>query len=215
MLSTTRASETRLTGTAVGLTVARAAGGLGMDLVAFDPYANPSLAASANVELVSSIDELLEVADFLTIHTPLIASTKGMISGSELAKMKPSARILNVARGGMIDETALLAALEAGTIAGAGIDVQCQVLETRVLWRAMVVAFHFGKGLRLETVSPWWNTAFESEQYLWLDLRHQNIGSFRLDDQSLNVIHVRCRVAFFVPIVFVPRNFRSLVFLPG
>lgn len=94
-----------------------------MNLVAFDPYANPSLAASANVELVDSLDALLEQADFLTIHTPLIASTKGMISATELGKMKPTARILNVARGGMIDETALLSALEAGTIAGAGIDV--------------------------------------------------------------------------------------------
>jgi phosphoglycerate dehydrogenase-like enzyme len=94
-----------------------------MNLIAFDPYANPSLAASANVEIVDSLDELLEQADFLTLHTPLIASTKGMIGDTELAKMKKTARILNVARGGMIDETALLSALEAGTIAGAGIDV--------------------------------------------------------------------------------------------
>ena len=94
-----------------------------MNLLAFDPYANPSLAASANVEIVDSVDELLAQADFLTLHTPLIASTRGMIGDTELAKMKPTARILNVARGGMIDETALLSALEAGTIAGAGIDV--------------------------------------------------------------------------------------------
>ncbi|KAF2719233.1 phosphoglycerate dehydrogenase [Polychaeton citri CBS 116435] len=107
----------------VGLTVARAAGGLGMELVAYDPYANPSLAASANVELVQSLDDLWSRADFLTIHTPLIASTKGMIGASELARMKPTACILNVARGGMIDETALLSALEEGSIAGAGIDV--------------------------------------------------------------------------------------------
>jgi D-3-phosphoglycerate dehydrogenase len=94
-----------------------------MNLLAFDPYANPSLAASANVEIVDSVDELLAQADFLTLHTPLIASTRGMIGDTELAKMKSTARILNVARGGMIDEVALLSALEAGTIAGAGIDV--------------------------------------------------------------------------------------------
>lgn len=94
-----------------------------MTLVAYDPYANPSLAAAANVELVQTLPELFELADFLTLHTPLIASTKGMISDAELASMKPTARILNVARGGMIDETALLKALDAGTIAGAGIDV--------------------------------------------------------------------------------------------
>jgi D-3-phosphoglycerate dehydrogenase / 2-oxoglutarate reductase len=94
-----------------------------MNLIAYDPYANPSLAASANVEILPTLDELFAQADFLTIHTPMIASTKGMIGASELAKMKPSARILNVARGGIIDETALLSALESGTIAGAGIDV--------------------------------------------------------------------------------------------
>lgn len=94
-----------------------------MNLVAYDPYANPSLAAAANVELLSSMDELLEQADFLTIHTPMIASTKGIIGGPELSKMKPTARVLNVARGGIVDEAALLSALEAGTIAGAGIDV--------------------------------------------------------------------------------------------
>ncbi|KAK3045863.1 hypothetical protein LTS18_013551, partial [Coniosporium uncinatum] len=65
----------------VGLTVARAAVGLGMNVVAFDPYANPALAAAASVSLRSTLPELLTAADFFTIHTPLIASTKGMISG--------------------------------------------------------------------------------------------------------------------------------------
>ncbi|KAF1850282.1 phosphoglycerate dehydrogenase [Cucurbitaria berberidis CBS 394.84] len=107
----------------VGLTVARIANGLGMRLVAYDPYANPNLAAAASVTLRPSLAELLKEADFLTLHTPLIASTKGMIGKAELATMKPTARILNVARGGMIDEDALVEALDAGTIAGAGIDV--------------------------------------------------------------------------------------------
>ena len=62
--------------------------------MAYDPYANPSLASAADVELVPSMDELLEQADFLTIHTPMIASTKGLIGATELAKMKPTARIL-------------------------------------------------------------------------------------------------------------------------
>jgi D-3-phosphoglycerate dehydrogenase len=107
----------------VGLTVARIANGLGMRLVAYDPYANPNLAAAASVTLRSSLAELLKEADFLTLHTPLIASTKGMIGKAELETMKPTARILNVARGGMIDEDALVAALDGGIIAGAGIDV--------------------------------------------------------------------------------------------
>jgi D-3-phosphoglycerate dehydrogenase len=107
----------------VGLTVARIANGLGMRLIAYDPYANPNLAAAASVALRPSLAELLKEADFLTLHTPLIASTKGMIGKAELETMKPTARILNVARGGMIDEDALVSALDAGTIAGAGIDV--------------------------------------------------------------------------------------------
>lgn len=94
-----------------------------MSVHALDPYASPAAAASASVTLVASLPELLSSADFLTIHTPLIASTRGMISDAELAQMKPGARILNVARGGTIDEAALLAALESGHLAGAAIDV--------------------------------------------------------------------------------------------
>lgn len=107
----------------VGLTVARLAKGLGMKVNALDPYASHAVASSASVNLVSSLADLLPTADFLTIHTPLIASTKGMISTAELAQMKPGSRILNVARGGTIDEAALLEALESGHMAGAAIDV--------------------------------------------------------------------------------------------
>ncbi|KIW29585.1 phosphoglycerate dehydrogenase [Cladophialophora immunda] len=107
----------------VGLIVARMARGLGMNVVAADPYASPSVAAAANVHLVESLSELLPVVDFLTIHTPMLAATRGMLSTSELNSMKRGARILNVARGGIIDEEALLAALESGHIAGAAIDV--------------------------------------------------------------------------------------------
>lgn len=94
-----------------------------MNLIAYDPYANPSLCAAASVTIKPTMDELFAESDFLTIHTPMIASTKGMIGLSELSKMKPTARILNVARGGIVDEAGLLEALETGKIAGAGIDV--------------------------------------------------------------------------------------------
>ncbi|KAJ5695632.1 hypothetical protein N7455_001477 [Penicillium solitum] len=107
----------------VGLTVARLAKGLGMNVNALDPYASSAVAASASVALVSSLPELLASADFLTIHTPLIASTRGMVAEAELAQLKPGARVLNVARGGTFDEDALLAALESGHLAGAAIDV--------------------------------------------------------------------------------------------
>ncbi|KAJ5225926.1 hypothetical protein N7468_007151 [Penicillium chermesinum] len=107
----------------VGLIVARLAKGLGMTINALDPYASLSVAASASVNLVPSLPELLSCSDFVTIHTPLIASTRGMIGAAELAQMKTGARILNVARGGTIDEDALLAALESGHLAGAAVDV--------------------------------------------------------------------------------------------
>ena len=107
----------------VGLHVARCAIGLGMRVEAVDPYASPAIAQAAGVEMVSALDVLLQRCDFLTIHTPLIASTKGMIGTVELQNMRKGARILNVARGGMIDEVALLEALESGQIGGAGIDV--------------------------------------------------------------------------------------------
>ena len=94
-----------------------------MNVTAMDPYASAAVASSASVTLLPNLAELLPSADFLTIHTPLIASTKGMISTAELALMKPGSRILNVARGGTIDEVALLASLESGHLAGAGIDV--------------------------------------------------------------------------------------------
>ena len=107
----------------VGLKVARMGVGLGMKVVALDPYASPQIAAAASVELVNDLQSLLPVADFLTIHTPLIASTLDLVSTPELAQMKKTAKILNVARGGVYNEAALLEALDAGTIAGAGLDV--------------------------------------------------------------------------------------------
>ena len=94
-----------------------------MVIVASDPYASQSVAASENVTLIPSLSELLPKCDFLTIHTPMLASTRGMMANEELSQLKKGARILNVARGGIIDEAALLAALESGHLGGAAIDV--------------------------------------------------------------------------------------------
>jgi D-3-phosphoglycerate dehydrogenase len=107
----------------VGLKVGRMGVGLGMNVIALDPYASTEIAAAANVKLVDDLAALLPVVDFLTIHTPLIASTLDLISKDEFGKMKKTAKILNVARGGVYNEQALLDALNEGTIAGAGLDV--------------------------------------------------------------------------------------------
>ncbi|MDE3231574.1 MAG: phosphoglycerate dehydrogenase, partial [Chloroflexota bacterium] len=108
----------------VGSEVARRAGesGLGMRLLAHDPYANPDNARKLNAELVS-LDELLAQSDFITAHTVLNTGTRGLIGAEELAKMKPTARVINCARGGVVDEVALLDALKEGQLAGAALDV--------------------------------------------------------------------------------------------
>ena len=111
----------------VGAEVARRAGegGLGMRLLATDPYASPETARALNVEVVA-LEELLAQSDFVTIHTALTGGTRGLIGADELALMKPAARIINCARGGIVDEAALLAALESAALAGAALDVYSQ-----------------------------------------------------------------------------------------
>jgi D-3-phosphoglycerate dehydrogenase len=94
----------------------------GMNVVAYDPYVTSARAQQLGVTLVS-LDELLAQSDFITIHMPKTPETTGMISTDQLALMKPTAFIVNVARGGLIDEDALYAALKSNRIAGAGLDV--------------------------------------------------------------------------------------------
>jgi D-3-phosphoglycerate dehydrogenase len=107
----------------IGREVARRAIGLGMTVLAFDPFVTPAKVAELGYDAAANVDEMLPKADYLTVHVPLTEETRGLISGPRLAKMKRSARVLNVSRGGIIDEQALADALKAGTIAGAGIDV--------------------------------------------------------------------------------------------
>jgi D-3-phosphoglycerate dehydrogenase len=107
----------------VGLAVARRAQGLGMTIVGFDPFLAAEKAHELGIESVRRLDDLWGRCDFLTLHTPLSAETRHLIGAAELARMKPSVRIINCARGGLIDEPALVEALNAGRVAGAAIDV--------------------------------------------------------------------------------------------
>lgn len=102
--------------------VARRAQGLGMTVVASDPFVTKEYADQRNVQLLEMTD-VIQQADFLTIHVPLNDQNRNLISTKELEMMKPGARVLNVARGGILDEEALLAAVESGKIAGAALDV--------------------------------------------------------------------------------------------
>ncbi len=106
----------------VGSEVARRALSFGMRLVACDPFVAPDYARRLGVELMS-LDELLSQSDFVTLHTPLTEGSHNLIGAKELARIKPGARLINVARGELIDETALLEALGSNRLAGAALDV--------------------------------------------------------------------------------------------
>lgn len=127
----------------VGMGVARRALGLEMRVVATDPYASPDMAAKMGVEM-TTLEDVLARADFLTIHTPLVASTRGIIGAPELAMLPAGARVLNVARGGLIDEAALLEALESGHLAGAALDVFAAEPPTPESVTARLIDRHLG-----------------------------------------------------------------------
>jgi D-3-phosphoglycerate dehydrogenase len=107
----------------IGTLVAERARGLGMKLVGLDPYISEERAASLGVELVGSLDELLPRVDFLTVHLPKTKETIGMFGEEQFAKMRDGVRLVNTARGGIYQDEALVAALESGKVASAGIDV--------------------------------------------------------------------------------------------
>jgi D-3-phosphoglycerate dehydrogenase len=106
----------------IGALVAQRLSAFGTRLVAYDPFVQAARAAQIGVEMVT-LDELLERSDFITIHLPKNKDTIGLIGDEALAKVKPSVRIVNAARGGILDEAALYRALKEGRVAGAGIDV--------------------------------------------------------------------------------------------
>jgi D-3-phosphoglycerate dehydrogenase / 2-oxoglutarate reductase len=107
----------------VGLTVARRAQGFGMTVVGFDPFLAADKALELGVESVARLDDIWGRCDFITLHTPMTAETRNLIGPREIALMKPTVRIINCARGGLIDEAALAEALNNGKVAGAAIDV--------------------------------------------------------------------------------------------
>ncbi len=106
----------------IGSIVASRALGLRMKVVAFDPFLTPERAVEMGVEK-AELDTLLAKADFITLHTPLTDQTRNILSAENLAKTKKGVRIINCARGGLIDEAALKAGLDSGHIAGAALDV--------------------------------------------------------------------------------------------
>jgi D-3-phosphoglycerate dehydrogenase / 2-oxoglutarate reductase len=107
----------------IGSELTRRAIAFGMRVVAYDPYLSVTRARSLQVELVDELDDLLMSADFISLHTPLTAETRHILDAARLRKTKRGVRIINCARGGLINETALAQALQDGHVAGAALDV--------------------------------------------------------------------------------------------
>jgi D-3-phosphoglycerate dehydrogenase / 2-oxoglutarate reductase len=106
----------------IGAIVAERAVGLRMKVIAYDPFVTPEAAARMRVELVT-LDDLWGRADFITVHTPLTPETRGLINRDTIARMKRGVRLVNAARGGIVDEQALYEAITSGHVAGAALDV--------------------------------------------------------------------------------------------
>lgn len=107
----------------IGTEIARRAIAFGMRVYAYDPYLSASRARSLQVELVERLDEIVPLADYITMHMPLTDETKNMLNAERLAKTKKGVRIINCARGGLIDEAALYEALKSRQVAAAALDV--------------------------------------------------------------------------------------------
>lgn len=135
----------------IGRHVASMAAGLGFKILAFDPFLSPQMADELGVELVGDLGELASKSDFLTIHVPKTESTKALIDADILTQAKPGIRVVNCARGGIVDEAALLDAIENGTAAGAAVDVfEKEPPEDRALidHPAVVCTPHLGASTR-------------------------------------------------------------------
>src|SRR3954468_21923572 len=134
----------------IGKLVAQRAAAFGMRLVAYDPYISAERARQMNVDLLS-LDQVVAESDFLTVHLPKTKETTGIIGRDLLLKAKPTLRVINVARGGIVDEQALADAVRDGVIAGAALDVFAKepLTESPLLaLDAVVVTPHLGASTR-------------------------------------------------------------------
>ncbi|QDT25186.1 D-3-phosphoglycerate dehydrogenase [Gimesia panareensis] len=110
----------------IGLSVAQRAQGLEMKVIGYDPFMSAERAAEYGIELYKEVDEIVKHCDFLTVHTPLTDETRDLINAERIATMRPGVRIINCARGGIVNEDDLADALESGKVAGAACDVFTQ-----------------------------------------------------------------------------------------
>jgi len=134
----------------IGSRVATRCQAFGMKVLAYDPYIAEEVAERLHVQLVGELDELLETADMITLHTPLTDETRGLIGAAQIARMKDGARLINCARGGLVDEQALYDGLVSGKLAGAATDVysveppQSDVLKRLLALDNVIASPHIG-----------------------------------------------------------------------
>jgi D-3-phosphoglycerate dehydrogenase len=132
----------------IGSHVARVAKAMGMDVIAYDPFISADRAQQMQVRL-TELDELFRIADYVTLHIPRTKDTENLVNAELLRTMKPTARIVNCARGGVVDESAISEAIQNGVIAGAGLDVYAseplaEDSPLRAVERGLVLTPHLG-----------------------------------------------------------------------
>jgi D-3-phosphoglycerate dehydrogenase len=134
------------------LTAYKAIHGLGMKAIGYDPYAGDS--PNSEIQRCHNIEEVFRAADFLSLHLPYTPETRHLVDARKLAWMKPSAFVVSVSRGGVVDETALIQALREGRISGAALDVFEQEppdAENPLLWMGQVIVTPHSAALTRES----------------------------------------------------------------
>ena len=168
----------------IGKHVAQVLQAAGMNVIAYDPFLSPEVAKDLRIESVT-VDQLLARADIVTLHTPLTEQTRNLINAERLKTMKKTARIINVARGGIVDEAALAAALKAGVIAGAAIDVFAE---------EPIPAGHPLMGLPNAIITPHLGASTEEAQVkVSVDIANQ-FNAYFATGKIINAVNVQLRV---------------------
>ena len=190
----------------IGRLVAERARGLKMRVLGFDPFVNPETFGEYGVEC-GSLEQLLEHADYVTLHCPMTDDTRNLLSAERLKSMKQGARVINCARGGLIDEAALLAAVESGHLAGAALDVfDKEPPGASPLFANPKIQFtpHLGASTQ------------EAQTAVGVEIAHQ-IAAFLLRNEVRNAVNLKsispARLAQLAPYQKLARNLGKLLSL--
>ena len=169
----------------IGSEVATRAHAFGMEVMAFDPYVADARFTTLRVRRAVTLDALLEEADILTVHTPLTDETTGMIGRRELARLRPGSVVANLARGGIVEEAALAAALERGQVGGAAVDVCAAV-------RDALLRGELSRSMNVASVDGQWR---ELQPAMFVARRAAAVARALLADQGIRAVQrlsLRC-----------------------